>query len=172
MALAPPPQLPNIPAIVAAYGVISQELDTIRQETAHFSNAAPQNIADQLAALAQAVAALTNTVANNHIAVTNNHIAATNNYNTVMARLNDVETFMPMCLINATIPSSQPLLGPNMQPLGHPHPLTRDLLLRFNTAQCIASAAAFNLPPAALPPGPTVADCRRQIARFLGVGFD
>ncbi|KAJ7838930.1 hypothetical protein B0H14DRAFT_2788222, partial [Mycena olivaceomarginata] len=157
MALAPPPQLPNIPAIVAAYGVIVQEINNISQETAHFTNVGPVNIANQLAALTAAVTALTNTVNNNHIAV--------------MGRLNDIDSHMPMRLANATASFDQPLRGPNMAALANPHPPTRDALLGFSIAQCMASAAAFNLPPGALPAAPTVNDRRRQIARFLGVGF-
>ncbi|KAJ7495779.1 hypothetical protein B0H11DRAFT_2002302 [Mycena galericulata] len=166
MALAPPP-LPNIPAIVAAYGVIAQEINTISQETAHFTNAGPVNIANQLANLTAAVTALTNTVNNNHLAV--------------MGRLNDMDKpsrdvseirSMPMRLANATASFDQPLRGPNMAALAHPHPRTRDALLGFTNAQCMASATAFNLSPAALPAVPTVNDRRRQIARFLGVGFD
>ncbi|KAJ7488548.1 hypothetical protein B0H11DRAFT_2406625 [Mycena galericulata] len=131
---------------------VFQQINTISQETAHFANVGPINIAAQLNALTIAVNNLTNTVNNNHAAV--------------MGRLNDIDSHMPMRLHNATASFDQPLRGPNMAAVAHPHPRTRDVLLDFT--------AAFNLPPARLPaiPNVTVNDRRRQIARFLGVGFD
>lgn len=55
MALVPPPQLPNLPAMVAAY-------NTFSHETALFANAGGFNLAAQLAAIQNSLNNLTNTV--------------------------------------------------------------------------------------------------------------
>ncbi|KAK7046923.1 hypothetical protein R3P38DRAFT_2876873 [Favolaschia claudopus] len=94
------------------------------------------------------------------------------NHAAVMARLDAFETNLIMRVTNAKASSDRPLAGPDLLALVAPHPTTRDQLLAFTVNQCQASAAAFNLPAADLPPAPTVVDHRCQIARFLGVPFE
>ncbi|KAG5640070.1 hypothetical protein DXG03_001323, partial [Asterophora parasitica] len=91
MALVPPPQLPNLPAMVAAY-------DTLSHETALFANAGGFNLAAQLAAIQNSLNNLTNTVNNltntvNNLTntVNNNHTAVSGRLTAVEGRLNGID---------------------------------------------------------------------------------
>lgn len=92
---APAPQ-PNIPALVASFGTIAQEMTNISTETANFANVGQVNIAAQLAQLIITVNALVATVAANHNTATANHAALTAivnaNHATVLQRIADVDT--------------------------------------------------------------------------------
>ncbi|KAG5640839.1 hypothetical protein DXG03_006870, partial [Asterophora parasitica] len=84
MALVPPPQLPNLPAMVAAY-------DTLSHETALFANAGGFNLAAQLAAIQNSLNNLTNTVNNNHTAVSGRLTAIEGRLNGIDGRLDGID---------------------------------------------------------------------------------
>ncbi|KAF7351784.1 hypothetical protein MSAN_01611800 [Mycena sanguinolenta] len=175
----PPPQLPNIQAMVAAF-------DTLSQETALLPNANAFNIGAQLAAIQTSLANLTTTVQNLSATVQNLTTTVNNNHTHVTGRLDAIDgrfdaiddrldaiegdlRLQPMRLMNSVAAHDKPLRGPDFAVLSHPNPSTRDRLLAFTANECNASAANLRLP--ALPQAATVDERRRQIARFLGVPY-
>ncbi|KAF7333886.1 hypothetical protein MSAN_02401200 [Mycena sanguinolenta] len=182
----PPPQLPNIQAMVAAF-------DTLSQETALLPNANAFNIGAQLAAIQASLANLTTTVTNNQTSlnnltttvqnlsttVNNNHTHVTGRLDAIDDRLDAIDDRLnaiegdlrlhPMRLMNAVAAHDKPLRGPDFAVLSNPNPSTRDKLLAFTVNEC--NASAVNLGLSAFHPTATVDERRRQIARFLGVAY-
>ncbi|PPQ71436.1 hypothetical protein CVT26_011133 [Gymnopilus dilepis] len=87
-------------------------------------------------------------------------------------RLFDKTNELPILLANSQAGNRGVLYNPTAlangwaPPLAHPNPATRDELMTFTIAQCVASAQNLGLPH--LPGAPSVVERRRQIASRLG----
>ncbi|KAF7375854.1 hypothetical protein MSAN_00475500 [Mycena sanguinolenta] len=148
----PPPQLPNIQAMVAAF-------DTLSQETALLPNANAFNIGAQLAAIQASLANLTTTVTNNQTSLNNltttvQNLSTTvnNNHTHVTGRLDAIDD-----RLDAIDDRLNAIEGD-----------LRLHLCAFTVNEC--NASAVNLGLSAFHPT-TVDERRRQIARFLGVAY-